>query len=1093
MRHLLVVSGLLLSLLSYAQKDGLLHSPGDSLINAAIKYHDEGEYMKAVELYSQVHSGDSNYVWAMYEKALSYSLAKKHEETIETAKKVLGKEEYYDIQLSNLIASSLDDLGKPEEALKIYNEAISKTPKNYNLYFNRALVHENMDNYQLALADYIKAVDLNPYHASSHLALSLLAQSEGEMAPALYALGFFLILEPKSERANSILSLFNNAVSQKDEYESNGVKLSPEGDDYRKTNLLINNYIALDKKYKVDSKLNLPIVKQIHLAIEKQSLPKNPKGFFESYYLPFYKQMMEADHFAGFSYLIVASSKSSKHQKIITNKKGDVSDFVAWAGEKIREIYNFKTIQWDGKLREVRYWKYDDNSLRAIGEVNEEGNLKGYYEFYDDDGNLSGKGRYNDDGEKIGDWVWYHSNGKIKETGNYVNGKLEGENIEYFDNGKVGFTASYTEGEINGVTKVYAKEGNLKRSMFHKDGAIEDSIVYYHSINTRAAKYGITGGNFEGPAQFYSALNTYIGLSNYKEDKLNGPYERYYNSGKQLEVKANYKDGKLNGDYVSYYQNGQIESQGSYVEGKKSGNWKSYYYDGKVSTEENYDLDGKRSGTYISFTRGGLKETELIYSKGEVKEYVQYDRKGAIIETAKRKRGEFYYKGYSIDGVLELEGIYEGDHRKGAWKFYYTSGPLKEVANYNDEGDLDGIWTRYFKDGDVEEQMTYKDDKPHGYYVEYYSNGQKFEEGWYRDGLREGEWVVYSENENKIRVNFYNADALNGPQYYLTNTGELELILDFDYGTLVQTTNTMGDSTGYSTTSIPFGSGKDKRIYPNGNPLLVADCLNGVYQGNVTNYYGTGQKSSEGDEVEDKYHGDWVWYYPSGAISLKGFYYLGQRIGKWTAYHRNGKVRQTYSYESGKQHGPDIDYYENGKKDNEVNYFQDKMHGERIFYHESGQIDHVRIYDHGTITGYSYVGKDGKRVPVIPLPKSSGTVKSYFKNGQLSRVYTLVNGEFSGEYLQYHPDGQLKYKASYKDSKRDGKVENYYPNGKLESVEIYEGGDKNGEAKYYNTNGKLKRKVFFVDGEKNGKEIVYTNGKASHTYVYRGGLIYEEL
>ena len=43
---------------------------------------------------------------------------------------------------------------------------------------------------------------------------------------------------------------------------------------------------------------------------------------------------------------------------------------------------------------------------------------------------------------------------------------------------------------------------------------------------------------------------------NYKDDKLNGPYESYFEDGK-LATKCSYKEDELDGPYEGYWENWQ--------------------------------------------------------------------------------------------------------------------------------------------------------------------------------------------------------------------------------------------------------------------------------------------------------------------------------------------------------------------------------------------------------------------------------------------------------------------------------------------------------------------------------------------------------
>ena len=78
-----------------------------------------------------------------------------------------------------------------------------------------------------------------------------------------------------------------------DNAEPQGFKFSESGDDFSDIDLLINNYAALSSKYKVPSKVDLPLIKQFYLMMTKLEYDKNDKGFFMQYYVPIYKKILQ--------------------------------------------------------------------------------------------------------------------------------------------------------------------------------------------------------------------------------------------------------------------------------------------------------------------------------------------------------------------------------------------------------------------------------------------------------------------------------------------------------------------------------------------------------------------------------------------------------------------------------------------------------------------------------------------------------------------------------------------------------------------------------------------------------------------------------
>ena len=56
-----------------------------------------------------------------------------------------------------------------DQAIADFNKALSIDPKNAEGYFNRGLVYDNQGKYDKALPDYNKFIELNPNHMSGYI------------------------------------------------------------------------------------------------------------------------------------------------------------------------------------------------------------------------------------------------------------------------------------------------------------------------------------------------------------------------------------------------------------------------------------------------------------------------------------------------------------------------------------------------------------------------------------------------------------------------------------------------------------------------------------------------------------------------------------------------------------------------------------------------------------------------------------------------------------------------------------------------------------------------------------------------------------
>lgn len=114
---------------------------GCSIYDGAMRDRSGGE--------SAYHAGNKYFEDGLYEDALySYQKAVSENSQLIHAKKG--------------IALSLMQLERYEEALAVYDQVIIQEPEVGAVYANRGILHDRMHNYTAAIADYQKALQLNP-------------------------------------------------------------------------------------------------------------------------------------------------------------------------------------------------------------------------------------------------------------------------------------------------------------------------------------------------------------------------------------------------------------------------------------------------------------------------------------------------------------------------------------------------------------------------------------------------------------------------------------------------------------------------------------------------------------------------------------------------------------------------------------------------------------------------------------------------------------------------------------------------------------------------------------------------------------------
>jgi hypothetical protein len=174
----------------------------DVIIRAGVELHDKGEYDAAIAKYQAVLAESPSDVTAMFEMAFSYLSKRDFDKSFETAKKGAEFKSELLPMFYDLMASSLDSKGQPQQAVDMYKRGIALAPDASQLYYNMAVTHrESLNQPNDARLALQKAATIEPLHPGVQLLLGQVYQSSGYTTPAFLALSTFLVLEPGGNQA----------------------------------------------------------------------------------------------------------------------------------------------------------------------------------------------------------------------------------------------------------------------------------------------------------------------------------------------------------------------------------------------------------------------------------------------------------------------------------------------------------------------------------------------------------------------------------------------------------------------------------------------------------------------------------------------------------------------------------------------------------------------------------------------------------------------------------------------------------------------------------------------------------------------------
>ncbi len=1082
---------LLLMSLSNAQ-DKIPFIDIDEIQELVAESSEKEDYVKTLEYLNKINKNDSSYCSILTSKSYYLLNSEKYQEVISVTNEGLDmgchntKRSFYINK--GLAYNYLEDY---EKALETFNKGLEIFPKNYLLWYNKGIVLENLKRIEDAVKAYQMSIVLRPTYINPHLQLGNICYEQKKMAQALMCYDIYLLLKFNQNSAYNTLRSLNNLVEEKNESTPNSNLVISEDDEaFEDIDLILENKIALNKKYETGNKINISLTKQNHALLEQLKDFEGNGGFWDQKYVPLFKWITENNLFDPFTYTLSHSIQNEKYSKIIQQKEKEITSFRKAFYGKWYTIIGENAPSFKDKSKKASF-TYNDYNAQGLGVIKNNTNI-GYWQFFRESGQLMSEGSHDDAGDRIGKWTWYHTNSNVDEIANYKNGKIHGEYTSFYENGKPKAIGTYNNGKLDGEYKYYNNKGALIQKKYFKNGALDGLYTSYFDVGETLVEWEIPYSNdtiISIAKEYYSNSDLYNEIP-FKNGKRHG-IDKKYHFNKKLASEVSYVNGELNGVYKSYYNNGNVYEEGISNENFYNGPWKIFHKDGTLKIAQNY-ANGNLNDLSKEYDTDGKLISEFTYRKGEVIAYKFYDKKGDILKEAKKKGGEFLFTGYSANGIIYSKGLYNiKGGKEGNWEFYSSNGVLTGKGSYT-ENKANGEHISYYNNSEIESITQYKNDTVTGYYSLFYKNGQLKRQGWYKNDNAHGEWRSYYIDGTLEEINFYHKGKLHGFQESFSPKGKLAIKYFYKYGDLLS--ETYFNHSGKEITKLNLIPNKKDytitKLYSNGNPNAVLTYKNGLKHGEYKGYDFYGNIAVEGKYNNNEFDGKWTWYYENGNLETEIHYRDGKKNGETTYYHENGLVSEKKFYEFGNSEGKWLSFNKDGKtKTDETNYYNNKLHGKRLFYDNLGNLQLIRFYNHGRLIGYSYFDKTAKELPMIPITKETGKIKAYYSNGNVSREMEFLNGKFINTYKEYYFDGTLESEANYIDGDNDGLMTNYYPNGNKKSVynyqydvlqgkviKFYENGNKkeeisyhndtiDGEYKYYNEKGKLIKKELYFNGD----------------------------
>ncbi len=1083
-----LTASLFLFTVSFAQKTQPVNS--GEIISNGLKLHEQGKYKEAVEEYKQVTRNDTNYVYALYEKAYSQSADENIAGAIKTCREGLQADNgFYEHDFFLLLASNFDDEGDGEHAIKVYDSALVKYPNSQGLFLNKGIAYIRLKKIDEAEVIFKDLLIKNPYYSSAHFRLAQCALQKGQMVPAMMCLYTYLINTPAGTQSKNIIKLLDNLSKGTDDVmlAVNKRQENPSGN-FAVVEQIVLSKIALDKGYKVLTDLDDPIIRQLQVMMEKLEYDNEDPDFYMQFYVPYLKDIFTKKLFEPAVFRALSDVKLDAIQRYVKKNSKEIDRAIDIINENFTAISSTRELNIAKRKTLEPIYHFEDGILFAKGSLIKE-KLLGKWEFYHKNGNIKSIGQYDNNGKKTGKWIYYYENGKLSGSDIWKDGLQDGEDLIYNKQGVLTAKSNFKNGKLDGSKYSYFSIGHLYFISTYKEGLESGKYIEYYT---------------DGRKKIEAAT---------ADDKLNGNYASYHENGK-LHISAFYQKGKLSGNYKSYYDNGQLEFEANYTNGEINGEVKTFHTNSKILRKANY-VNGLTEGDEIEYNDEGIMTEKVIYKKGKADGLAEYfdddgklfstfffdndklklakyfDKSGREISSSSRQSKEIDLTMYNSEGFKTRTVTYNDKAEKQDKEiFYYNSGQVKETNSYKN-GLLQGVSTGYYFNGSKQYEVSYEEGEKNGFVKNYYLNGKISSEAWYVKGEANGNWIEYNEKGTITAVTAYLNDDVYGTKQSFEANGKLddEEVYNSGWLTAIYQYDTAGNK--IHTMQLQNGSGKYDGIYFNGKTKYEGNYVNGQPHGAFKNYFFDGSLQVSKTYDNGELNGEYVDYYYGGKISSQGKYVSGEKTGIWIYFFSDGKMSREENYKDGQLDGKMIYYFTNGKPEREFIYKNGNRNGAYKRYSEDGQLCCVLNYKDDVVVSYSYNDKSSHLVPAIAIAGGNGKVKAFYSNGNVSAEMEYIDGKLNGAFKVYYPDGKIYYEEeNLVNGITNGKLFEYYANGKKQSEYNYYYDNADGAYTEYYDNGKVKEEGFFYNGLLTGSRKYYNaTGKLTEKREYYFGTL----
>ncbi|HEY4325998.1 MAG TPA: tetratricopeptide repeat protein [Mucilaginibacter sp.] len=334
-KHLILFSFILLSSVLHAQNK----PAAKALINQGIALNDSGKYIEAIAKYQEALRKDTSNLQALYEMSYTLSISGKPKDAIPYLEKVASTNTYPEAY--DLLASIYDDEHDFVKSVSYYKLGIIAFPDYQRLRFNLGISYLRQKMYPEAEQAAIKAIELNPKHASSHRLYALATYAQDKRGMSLLAWCSFLLLEPQTKRSAEgykyVDKLINYGITKTGE---KSIVMSVSAKDTEGPNFLmpISVIAATSDKVGLSRADSLALQLKSIFEISERFAGKTRDSFYTTFFSDYFKNLVSSNNMPAFARFISVAAYQEDNLKWFKENGAQLKALQDWSANTKREL-----------------------------------------------------------------------------------------------------------------------------------------------------------------------------------------------------------------------------------------------------------------------------------------------------------------------------------------------------------------------------------------------------------------------------------------------------------------------------------------------------------------------------------------------------------------------------------------------------------------------------------------------------------------------------------------------------------------------------------------------------------------------------------